>query len=831
MFSHGSASSLALDVRHAVRGLLRHPTYLLSSVLTLAFGIGAVVAMFSIVYSVLLKPLPYPDPEGLVRIRHNAVARGTELFAASTMYFTYREENRSFAQLGLWQQGAQNLTGTDSPEQLRAVSVTEGTLQALGVQPLRGRWFTADEHEPGTVDSEPVILSHRFWQRRFGAGEPLALEFELDSTRVRVVGVMPPEFRFLDMEPQPDVIRALRLDPARLVIGAFSSQALARLKPGVTPAEAAADLERALPVWLAAWPFAPGSALSREDIEGWRLAPQVIPLKADLTKSIAATLWMFTSLIGLVLLIACANATNLMLLRAAARRQEFSMRTALGAARQRIARCLLIEGGAIGVSAGVLGLIFAQLGVAGVVALRPQFVPRLGEVALHPPVLAIAVGATLFSILAVVSIAVLKSTETRKLSITSSRGSTTARDDGLTRDSLVVVQVALVLALLVSAALMGRSLQALLAVEPGFSQPETVQTVRTSISPGLIAETDQFVVVQREILERIAAIPGVQAAAIASAVPMDGRFNAAPLAVDAAVSPLDDAAYSHRLKWVSPGYFAAMGTRLVAGRDISWADIDNGGRVAVISERLARLLATDAAGAIGQRIKVTSDTDAWREIVGVAEDVYEDGLYAQPPTAVYWPMRMESFFNRPVSGERDMTYAVRSDRAGTAALIDEIRASIRSVNSNIPVFTERTLRDFYADSLARASFTAVMLSIASVLALSLGIVGIYGVMTHVVSRRIREIGIRAALGAKPRQLARLFLVHGLKISGVGVAVGLVMTAALGRLMSSLLFGIEPIDAWAYGVAIGVIVVAAVLASYFPARRAAAIDPVETLRAE
>ncbi len=831
MLWHGSASSFALDVRHALRGLLRHPTYLLSSVLTLAFGIGAVVAMFSIVYSVLLKPLPYPEPEGLVRIRHSAVARGTELFAASTMYFTYRAENRSFSHLGLWQPGTQNLTGSGTPEQVRAASVTEGTLQALGVQPERGRWFTAAEHEPGTVDAEPVILSHRFWQRRFGAQEPLALEFELDSTRVRVVGVMAPEFRFPDMEPQPDVIRALRLDPARLVIGAFTSQALGRLKPGVTPAEAAADLERALPVWLAAWPFAPGSALSREDIEGWRLTPQVIPLKADLTKSIATTLWLFAGLIGLVLLISCANATNLMLLKAAARRQEFSIRTALGAARQRIARCLLIEGSAIGVSAGILGLIFAQLCVAGVVALRPQFVPRLGEVSLHPPVLALAVGATLFSILAVVSIAVFKSTEASKLSITRSRGSTAARDDSLTRDSLVVVQVALVLALLVSAALMGRSLQALLAVEPGFSQPETVQTARASISPKLIAETDGFVVVQREILERIAAIPGVAAAAIATAVPMDGRFNAAPLGVDSAVSPLDESAYSHRLKWVSPGYFTAMGTRLVAGRDISWADIDNGGRVAVISERLARLLAADAAGAIGQRIKVPSDQDAWREVVGVAEDVYEDGLYAQPPTTVYWPMRMESFFNSSVFGQRDVTYVVRSDRAGTASLIDEIRESVWSVNSNIPVYAERTLSDFYADSLARASFTTVMLSIASVLALSLGMVGIYGVMTHVVSRRIREIGIRAALGAKPRQLTRMFLVHGLKISGVGIAVGLVMTAALGRLMSSLLFRIEPIDASAYGIAIGVIVAAAVVASYLPARRAAAIDPVETLRAE
>jgi predicted permease len=831
MFSRGSASSFALDVKHALRGLLRRPGYALSSVLTFAFGIGAVVAMFSVVYSVLIRPLPYANPDDLVRVRHRTTSAGNEIFTSSTMYLTYREHNRSFEHFGLWQEGTQNLTGSDNPEQLRRLAVTAGTLQALGVQPTMGRWFTADEHEPGAVDAEPVILSYRFWQRRFGADEsPLGLEFELDSARVRVVGVMPRDFRFLDMEPQPDVIRAVRIDPATAVIGAFTYQSLGRLRRGVTAAQASADLERMLPIWLAEWPTSPGG-LTRQVIADWRLTPIVSALKDDLTKTVAGTLWMFMGTIGFVLLISCANVANLMLLRAAARRQEFSVRTALGAVPQRIARTLLTEGAAIGALGGVLGLFFAWLGLRVVVELGPRVLPRLGDASLYPPVIAFAVASTLLSVLAFVSVAVLKTTATSKLSIPSNaRGASSGRDDSLTRNTLVVAQVALVLALVVSAALMGRSLQALLAVDAGFSRPGTVQTARTTIAPAVIPETDRFTVVQREILDRIAAIPGVSSAAIASAVPMDGRFNAGPLHVDAAVAPIDETAYSNRFKWVSPGYFATMGTRIVAGRDISWADIDDGGHVAVISERLAGQLSGDPAGAIGQRIRVTSE-DAWREVVGVAQDVYEDGLYGNPPSTVYRPMRMDSFFNSDVFGQRDIAYVMRSDRAGTAALLDEVRERVWSVNGSIPVFAERTLRDLYADSLARTSFATAMLAIASALALTVGVVGIYGVMSHVVARRTPEIGIRSALGAEPRQLARMFLLHGLRLSGVGAVLGLVMAAALGRLMSSLLFGIEPLDLVAYAAAVGAMLFAAALASYLPARRAAKIDPMHTLRSE
>jgi hypothetical protein len=284
-------------------------------------------------------------------------------------------------------------------------------------------------------------------------------------------------------------------------------------------------------------------------------------------------------------------------------------------------------------------------------------------------------------------------------------------------------------------------------------------------------------------------------------------------------------------KFVSPGYFAAMGTRIIAGRDITWADIDAGGRVALISEEFAREIAPEPSGALGKRIKTFAATDAWREVVGVVQSVHEAGLYEDASSFVYWPALVESMFGSPLVGTPFAAFAIRSERSGAASLVNEVRQAVWSVNGSVAVTAERTMQDVYAGSFARTSFVLVMLAIAGGMALLLGVVGIYGVIAYVVSQRTREIGIRSALGAKPQQLERAFLLQGLALSGVGVVVGLVVAAALGRAMSSLLFGVAPLDPVAYVAGIGVILAAAALASYLPARRAAMIDPIETLRAE
>jgi len=415
--------------------------------------------------------------------------------------------------------------------------------------------------------------------------------------------------------------------------------------------------------------------------------------------------------------------------------------------------------------------------------------------------------------------------------VATQRSATTSRERNKARSALVVVQVALALALVVSAALMIRTFQALRDVDPGFSDPATIQTARIWIPTTLFPDHEQFTRMEREILDKIAALPGVASAAFANLLPMEGGYDNGPMVVEGQTPAPGDTAPSRRRKFVSPGYFETMGTRILAGRDITWGDIESGGRVALISEDYARELATEPAGALGKRIRVPLETDAWREVIGVVQSVHDTGLYDEAPSFVYYPVLVEDMYGAPVLGRSSVAFAIRSERAGTASLVEEVRQAIESVSASIPIGQARTMQDFAADSLARTSFTLVMLAIAGGMALLLGVIGIYGVIAYVVSQRTREIGIRAALGAEPRQLKRMFLLHGLTLSAIGVVVGLVGAAALGRAMSSLLFGVEPLDPVAYVIALGVIFVAAALATYVPARRAAMIDPIETLRAE
>jgi putative ABC transport system permease protein len=826
------------DLRYAARGLLRRPAFTLAAVITLALGIGATTAIFSVVYSVLIKPLPYPNAEELVRIRHSAPGLGfDDAGAEPTMYFTYRQENRTFTAVGMWQQSSATLTDLGEPERVRALLVTDGTLQALGVQPTRGRWFTEAEHETPADGPAPVILSYAFWQQRFGGDEgALGRQLSIDSRPAQVVGIMPPDFEFLDMAPQPDVILAVQLAPPaeQTIAGNLSFATLARLKPGVGLAEAQADAERMLSAWPDPWPLPPDAGgVTREDLANWRLTPHVRPLKEDLVGGVASTLWVLMGAIGAVLLVACANIANLVLVRADARRPEFAVRAALGAGPALIARALLVESLVLGAAGGVLGLALAYIGLQGLIAIGPSNLPRLEEIAVYPPVLAFTAAVSLASTLLFGSIAALKRAlhvDTAK--ILAARGANASRERSATRSALVVVQVALALVLVVSAALMIRTFQALHDVDPGFSDPATIQTARIWIPfDKFYSDPARYTGLEHEILEKIAALPGVASAGFASGLPMEGQPNNSSIMVEGRTLPAGTAPPPRRNKFVSPGYFEAMGTRIIAGRDVTWSDIETGGRVALISEDFARELAPEPAGALGKRIRGVLEADAWREVIGVVEGVHELGLYEKAPSFVYWPVLVEDMYVSPVVGTPSGAFVVRSERAGTASLVSEIRRAIRSVIGGIPIGQERTMQDLYAGSLARTSFALAMLAIAGGMALLLGIIGIYGVTAYVVSQRTREIGIRSALGAEPRQLETMFLLHGLALSGVGIVVGLVAAAASARSMSSLLFGIEPLDPAAYVAAVGIIVTAAALASYLPARRAATIDPMETLRTE
>jgi predicted permease len=824
------------DLRYAARAFTKQKGFAATAVLILALGIGATTAIFSVVYSVLIKPLPYIDADELVRLRHSVGGQFGGADFEITMYVTYRDENRTLASIGLWQDASATLTDGSEPERLRAIRVTDGTLQTLGIQPLRGRWFTADEHGPAAEGAEPVIISYGFWQRRFGGSDDtIGRELSLDSRPARVVGIMPADFRFLDLATQPEVISAVRIAPADLVIGAgWGYQGLARLKPGVTPDEARADLDRMRPIWIDSWPLVPIAGLTREVLASFPTVAVVRPLKDDIVGGAASMLWVLMGAIGAVLLVACANIANLTLVRADARRQEFAVRAALGAGAGRIARALLVENLVLGIAGSVLGLVLAYVGLRFLVVLGPSNLPRLHEIGIYAPVLAFTVAVSLLATLLFGSMTVLKhAVSAAAPMVAATRSATTSRERRRVRGALVVVQVALALALVVSSALMIRTFQELRDVDPGFAEPTGVQTARIWMPDSLTAEPELYTRLQHEMLERIAALPGVTSAGFASALPMEGPgfSGITPIVIEGQLPAPGVFPPSRGNKFVSPGYFAAMGTQLVAGREITWSDIEAGGRVVVISESFAREIAGEPAGAVGKRIRTVAETDAWREVVGVVQGVHETGLYEKAPDFVYFPTLLVDMWGTPVRGTQAVALTIRSNRAGTASLMDEVRQAVWSATAGVPVTHVRTMADLYSGSLARTSFVLVLLGIAGGMALLLGIVGIYGVIAYVVAQRTREIGIRSAIGAEPKQLVRMFVRQGLALSAIGAVAGLVAAAVLGRLMSSLLFGISPLDPLAYVTALAATIAAAALASYVPARRAAKIDPMNTLRAD
>jgi predicted permease len=832
----GIVESIGRDLRLALRGVRRRPGFTLAVVLTLALGIGANTAIFGVVDGVLIKPLPYPGADQLVSVEHVAPGLEAEQFRMSaSQYFTYREEGRVFQHIGLYGDGGRTITGRGEPEQARALFVTHDVLQALAVQPQLGRLFTeADAAPNGTPMAPVVILTHAYWQRRFGGDRSVVGQRLIaDGSPSEVIGVMPEGFRFLDMEPAAEVISLLALDRGRADLDGFNFWSLARLKPGMTVADANADIARMLPIWLNAWPT-PRHIAGREVIENWRIRPVLQPLKDEVVGGVGDMLWILMGTIGMVLLIACANVANLMLVRSESRRQEFAVRTALGARRGHIAREVLVESMVLSLLGGALGVGLAYAGLQVVVATAPATLPRVEDISLDPRVMAFALVASLFSSMLFGALPALKHAARVGAPLGgAARGASASRERQRTRNSLVVVQVALALVLLVGSGLMIRTFQALLRVEPGFGTSADVQTARVWVNPQQVPDPERVVRVQQQILDRIAALPGVTAAAFASAVPMEGplRVWTQSIYVDGKSYSLGTVAPLRRIKTVSPGYFNAIGTRMIAGRDITWNDIYRHTKVAIVSENFAREIWGSPAAALGQRIGESHAAPVWRDIIGVVADVHEDAVHEPAPAMVYWPTMLENFGGAALWVMRPVNLVIRSEQGGRESLLGGVRSAVSSVNANMPVFLVRTMKDLYDESLARTSFALVMLGIAAALALMLGIVGIYGVMAYVVTQRSREMGIRLALGAAPAGLMRMFVRQGLTLTAIGAAVGLLTAVALTQWMSSLLFGVERLDPPTYAAGLAVLAMAAALASYVPARRAAAVDPVGTLTAE
>ncbi len=821
------------DIRYGARQLRRNPGFTAITILTLALGIGANTAVFSVVNSVLLKPLAYPKSEELVSLHQDAPG-AAGLFSVSdglrlspSMYFTYAEQNRTFQSLGVWTAGTANVSGQTEAEQVRAVEITDGVLQTLGISPMIGRPLSPADQQPRSA--ETVMLSYGYWQRRFGADRAvLGRKIIVDSRLREIVGVMPRGFQFVDTDF--DLILPLAFDRGKLILAGFGYQGIARLKRGVTIAEANADITRMIPIWMHSWTNGPGT--NSLFYLTWQITPNLHPLKQQVVGEVGNVLWVVMATIGIVMLITCANVANLLLVRTESRQQELAIRAALGAGWWRLVRALLVESLLLGFLGGALAVALAYEGLKLLVVLGPNSLPRLAEISLDARSLRFTLALSLLSALLFGLIPALKYAGPRiSLALrTAGRTASASRGRHRVRNMLVVAQVALALILLVSAGLMIRTFQSLRNVEPGFTYPQNLQVMRISIPKSLVSESVRVTRMQNDISEKLAAIPGVKSVGFATEMPMEGiepSWDA--IVAEVKTSENDQNPPLRMFKNVSPGFLQTDGTKLIAGRDLTWADIYDQRRNAMVSENLARELWGTPSAAIGKRFREFS---AWWEVVGVAQDVRENGVNEKAPAIVYWPPMMEGLFGPgKLDAVRSVSFVVRSDRTGSAGFLSEIRRAVSSVNSELPLTSVRTMQNLYDHSLARTSFALVMLAIAGSMALAIGIIGIYGVISYTVSQRKREIGIRLALGAQQNAITRMFVRHALVLSGIGAAIGLAASFALMKLMSSLLFGISPRDPLTYIVVPVSLLLVAALASYFPARRAAAVDPANTLRAD
>jgi predicted permease len=824
--------TLGRDLRYAGRVLRRHPGFALAALLTLAIGIGANTAIFSVIDRVLIEPLPYPDAGQLVSVANTAPGApglptvSGDLRLSPSMYVTYSEENRAFQHLGLWVVSTATLTGLGQPEQVRTVLVSDGTLQALAVPPLFGRWLEQSDQRVGGPAN--VVLSWGYWQRRFGGDRSvLGRSIVLDSAPAIVVGVMPQRFQVVTADA--DLILPFRFDRGQLIRPGFGFQGVARLKPGVTIAQAAADVQRMFPIWLNAWPGGAASVY-----EAWRITAAIRPLKQAVVGRIGDVLWVLMGTLAIVMIMACANVANLLLVRVDGRQQELAVRVALGAGSWRIARELLVESVSLGMLGGVLGVALAFAGLKALVAIGPTTLPRLQEIGVDLKALAFAIVLSvtcgiLFGLAPAFRYAGPRIAGALRAA---GRTVTDSRERQRTRNILVVAQVALALVLLVSSGLIIRTFAAMRAVPAGFTDPAHVQTLRIAIPQGAVAEPERVARMHGDLLDRLAAIPGVTATGLASAVPMEGRVpNWDGIFAEGHVYAPDEFPPLRLFKFVSPRFFATLGTRIVAGRELTWTDVYGQRRAAILSEALARELFGSPAAAIGRHIGQRRAAIDW-EVVGVVEDVRDNGVDAVAPATVYWPTLQPPFApGQPSFALRNVTIVVRSRLAGGEPLLKQIQQAVWSVDSNLAVTSMRTMQAIYETSLARTSFALVMLATAGVMALLLGVIGIYGVISYTVTQRRREIGIRMALGASQHEVRRRFVRQGMRLAAIGVAVGIAVAFGVTRLMASLLFEVSPLDPLAYLGGIVLLVAAAAAASYVPARRASSVPPLDVLTAE
>ena len=823
--------AVLVQLRQVLRRLSRAPLFTGITLLTLAVGIGANTVVFGVVESVLLKPLSYPHPEQLIGVWTSAPGISIpNLSISPSLYFIFRDQSKTLEDIGAYTGDGLNITGVGQPEHVGGLDVTDGTLPLLGAKPLLGRLFTRRDDQPDSPKT--VILSYGYWKRRFGGSSSvIGRPITVDGTAREIIGVLPRGFQFLDYS-EADVVLPMRWDRSKTKLGNFSYQAIARLKPGATIKQANTDLARLIPIANHSFPAPEGFSVAL--FEKANITSNLHPLKKDVVGDIGNVLWVLMGSIAIVLLVACANVANLLLVRAEGRRQELAIRAALGADPRTLSLGLLLESFVLSSTGALIGIGLTYAGLRVLVAAAPAGLPRLNEIGIDVNVLLFTLGLTLFVSFVTGMLPVLKfssvslNTGLRE----GSRSLSQSREHHRARKTLVVVQVALALVLLICSGLMIRTFRALANVTPGFGDPASLEAFRVYIPESQIPETQRENVLRMEqaIRDRLATMPGITSVAISTKVPMDFNTSMDPVYAEDRTYKEGELAQLRRFKYISPGFFSTLGTPLIAGRDFTWDETYQRRPVAILSENTAHDLWGSAAAAIGKRVRVGS-TDDWREVVGVAANIYDDGVSKDPPTSVYWPLFRSNFEGQKEDIMRGVAFLLRSPRAGSAAFMNQIGQAVWSINPDLPLANTTTVEALYKKSMERTSFMLVMLCIAGSMALLLGIVGIYGVISYAVTQRTREIGIRMALGARKEELIGMFVRQGLLLAAIGVAFGVGAAFATMRFIKAILFQVSPMDPWTYLLATAVVIAIAWIACYLPSRRAARVNPVNALRSE
>jgi len=809
-------NTMLQDLRYGARMLLKQPGFTSIAVLTLALGIGANTAIFSVVNAVLLRPLPYADDERLVTIWGKLPAAGVKrLYVSIPEFVDYRERTRSFTQVGVYAGTEFTLTGRGEAERLNGAQVSANLLPLLGVNPVLGRHFLTEEHEPD--HSRVVILSHASWQRRFG-GDPqlIGQGITLDGANHMVVGVMPQGFRFPGAEAE--IWRPIAITNADLSNderGSHWLRSVARLKPGVTMAQAQAEMD------VLARSLQREHPANYEENSGWGI--RLVSLRDELVEDVREALLVLLIVVECVLLIACANVANLLLARAAARQKEMAVRAALGAGRWRLIRQLLSESTLLALAGGVLGILLALWGNDYLLKLAPADLTNSGPIEIDGRVLIFTL---LVSLLTALLFGLAPAWQSSKLKLNDalkegSRSASAGR--GRLRNLLVIGEVAVALTLLVGAGLLLKSFYCLLQVDPGFD-PANVLTMRLALSPADYSEGREQRAFYEQALDRIEALPGVQAAGVVHNMPFGGSGNSRNFSIEG----LPEFPLNVDFFQASPNYFGAMGMRVASGRFFTSGDREGQPRVAVINETLARHFFPDR-NPLGRRIKVGNPTGPfpWLSIVGVARDVKQDGLDEEARPALYVP-----YLQPPLPGWRVqfMFLAVRA-QSDPLGLLPALRSAVQSLDKNQPVYRVATMEQLLARTVAARKFSMLLVVLFAAVALVLSVVGLYGVMAYTVTQRTHEIGIRTALGAQPGHVLRLVIGQGMMLALTGVAVGLAGAFGLTRLMKSLLYGVSAVDPATFaGVAL-LLTAVALLACWVPSRRATQVDPVVALRCD